>query len=1054
MSPMAVSEDALPSETGALAAWFAEGVRSEVEALEKGGGVQKYEVLSGKLIENTGTNQAIYRFIVADGTHLPEDASGRLQAGREEYAASVISQQANTIHIYVTGADELPLSMPRALLSVDDTALLRKLAEVLEGVGKNPERFGSLATTVFHPARAEVDFADLSKVSGISTVEGRHRRVLEQACGSSLTYVWGPPGTGKTFGIARLITSLIEAGERVLVTSHTHAAVDQALYELVMSESDKVGPLATHPFVKEGKVLRIGLTPEKKIPDEVRLDKVIEVMSHGLGARILELEAEVSPLNRTRASLRKVAAEWQKLVGFKENLKKAERELARLKEEEQTAKDKVERANNSIGARQDELDKAEHAWFRRARKVERAQTALEEAKKKSSEAEKELSRVEQNVNISRRSMSDLKIKVGEQGLVCKVLPPIEEVETELGKISSKIERLESEIRDLQNKLSQLEQELINNARVIFCTLTKSYTGKELVNQKFDAVIVDEISMALPPLIFVAAGRATKRVVLVGDFLQLPPIVRGDTTIGDKRLGTDIFHLAKIAIDGKPAYDLAALTWLDTQQRMLPAIAEVARHMVYRRAGPDYKDHEKVMKRPVPEWLNYLPENPLVIVDTADLHCWSGKQAGGLSRFNFYSATVAVEIAAMAAARIPKPAEDAAKPIGIVTPYSAQRRLLSKLIESLGLEPWVVAGTVHTFQGGQAEVVIFDSVLDDPYWSARLCMPRFSSDVKRDLNVAVTRARSKFVFVGSSDWLNRHSNPASGLGDMWACLIRGADLISAVEIVGPDFMKKVADGVTVTTGWTPMKGEEYMLEHLDEETFFSRFAGDINGATASIFALAPYFGSYRWPRVQPFLAASLARGIEVTIVTPPLSEAENPEYVQEVVKNLRALGAVVITASGLHGKDVIIDERIVYAGSMNWSSNRGRLEEIHRMNAPAYAKICLELMQARYVRRAAVQMDGSPRKCPYCRHQVQIVNQRKQSGAWDRYQAMKIGCTNLRCRGYLRDVNERLPFKERPLCRTDGRTQYRRVRSGRGEAWQCPKHPRECRIEKVVPGDLD
>ena len=72
---------------------------------------------------------------------------------------------------------------------------------------------------------------------------------------------------------------------------------------------------------------------------------------------------------------------------------------------------------------------------------------------------------------------------------------------------------------------------------------------------------------------------------------------------------------------------------------------------------------------------------------------------------------------------------------------------------------------HTFQGGEADLIIFDSVLDEPYFSARLCNPRDANDVKRDLNVAVTRAKNKFIFVGSSEWLNKHANPVSGRPDV-------------------------------------------------------------------------------------------------------------------------------------------------------------------------------------------------------------------------------------------------------------------------------------------------
>jgi len=134
---------------------------------------------------------------------------------------------------------------------------------------------------------------------------------------------------------------------------------------------------------------------------------------------------------------------------------------------------------------------------------------------------------------------------------------------------------------------------------------------------------------------------------------------------------------------------------------------------------------------------------------------------------------------------------------------------------------------------------------------------------------------------------------------------------------------------------------------------------------------------------------------------------------------------VITASG------IIDERIVYTGSMNWSSHRGRIEIIHRIEAPEYARICLDLLQVKHIRKAAVHDDGSIRVCPYCNMPTQIVNQRRQHGIWD-FQALKVGCSNPECKDYLRNINERPPYKYIPICLTDKRTKLRRIRRGKGE----------------------
>ena len=407
---------------------------------------------------------------------------------------------------------------------------------------------------------------------------------------------------------------------------------------------------------------------------------------------------------------------------------------------------------------------------------------------------------------------------------------------------------------------------------------------------------------------------------------------------------------------------------------------------------------------------------------------------------------------MASARIPKPEQDNAQPIGIVTPYAAQRRLLSKLIQALELSAWVAVGTVHTFQGGEAELIIFDTVLDEPYWTARLCNPKWSSEVKRDLNVAVTRARSKFVLVGSSAWLNHRAGPTSGLGQLWHHLKDHAVLVSALEMVKVGFAGRV-DRASATYR---IPGNTNVPAHsiLDENEFFDFFLNDLRGAKESIFGLVPFFGEYRWPQVEPFIREALERGVEVTFITPPLSEAQNRSYVERAIHSLRPLGGVVVSATGLHGKDIIIDAKIHYTGSLNWASHRGRAEIMHRTENAEYARTVLDYLQARHVRSAAGTV-VQPHTCPQCQGPTQVVNQARPMRQWDK-QPMKIGCARYQETGctYLVDINQRAPFLLPPLCEVDHQTRYRRVRRGRGESWVCPKHPKECERFKVVPGDVE
>lgn len=1040
-----------PLEADKLAAWFAEAVRAELTELEKKESDQCYELHAGQRVTPEKSPYAIYRFVLADSTLVPEDSRGTIEVEGRQLKVSVVAQEASRVDVQIDGAEALGAFVARAILHVDDLVLLRKLAEVLEAVASGTEPVSPLTTAIFHPISNGTCKLPLPATEALDRVTGEQRTVLEQACASEITFVWGPPGTGKTYVIAHLIAALIERGERVLMTSHTHAAVDQSIYELVKSaasDGSRAGPLANTDLERDGKVVRIGRVTNPKVPEAVRLDSIVERKGKGIQSEISELQRKAGPLSAKRAHLNAQLGEWKRLDELRRRLVETEQRVSKAVALGKHRVGEQAQAHARVQECREQVEKAGQAWFFRARKVEQAREALAAAERAYAIASKVAGEASASTRDAERAAESLRAEAKTQADTCARLPATETLQQQLMSVNAELDQLERRLTELRARLDALEKEIIADARVVAATLTKCYVGDQLDGQSFDALIVDEISMALPPLLFVAARLASRRVILVGDFKQLPPIVRSDNEVTNERLRQDAFHLAGVAQELEPT-DHSALTRLCTQRRMLRQIADAARHISY---GPMLVDHQDdVLKRAQPDWLKFLPANALVVIDTADLHCWCGRQAGSLSRFNLYSAQLAVELAAMAATAIRRPEDlTVARLIGIVTPYAAQRRLLSRLVQALDLTAWVDVGTVHTFQGAEAELIIFDSVLDEPYWTARLCNPNQSMEVKRDLNVALTRSRSKFLFVGSSEWLNRHAKPTSGLGQLWHYMKDHADLVSAHDLVEAGFTGRVADdrphGYRV-----PVQSESAVQEILDETTFFERFATDLREASESLVGLVPFFGEYRWPTVEPLIRAALDRGVEVTLVTPPPKEVENKSYVEKAVRSLRQLGAVVVASTGLHGKDIVIDSRIHYTGSLNWASHRGRVEIMHRTENSKYARMVLEYLQARHIRSASRQ-GNEPRTCPRG-HSVQVVNQAQTLRPWDK-QPMKLGCTeyqNTNCK-YLVDIDQRPPFLEAPRCTVDQRTKYRRVRRGRGEVWECPKHPKECQRFKVVLGD--
>jgi len=79
------------------------------------------------------------------------------------------------------------------------------------------------------------------------------QQAVQLCSNSSLAFVWGPPGTGKTTTLGHIVTELLAQGKRILVTSTTNAAVDQALEKLVSRPT-------VQKALAQGQIVRIGQT--------------------------------------------------------------------------------------------------------------------------------------------------------------------------------------------------------------------------------------------------------------------------------------------------------------------------------------------------------------------------------------------------------------------------------------------------------------------------------------------------------------------------------------------------------------------------------------------------------------------------------------------------------------------------------------------------------------------------------------------------------------------------------------------------------------------------
>jgi len=354
----------------------------------------------------------------------------------------------------------------------------------------------------------------------------------------------------------------------------------------------------------------------------------------------------------------------------------------------------------------------------------------------------------------------------------KIEKDIRDAMARVGAQRAKAKAHQKKFSELRDKLSKLREEaygkeskIVQHANLVACTAAKAAIGSQVFSRRFDAVLIDEASMLYLPYIVYAASLAKKRVSIFGDFMQIPPITQSSTRVLNL-LSKDIFRETMMHRYMTKRYSRTSESThrgniLEVQYRMMIPIMELVNTRIY--AGK-LKASEKIKNAE-------LKDDAILFYDTSKLNSQSFREATTNSRINILSGIVAIDIAV-------ESLKHGAKTVGIITPYRAQSKFLRAALNSMNLDSTVIsAATVHTFQGNERDVIVFDFVDDKPLPLGILLSsyPAYGtgergddsqgdmddiSEGERLLNVAMTRARKRLLFAGNFEYLSAKSNEGS------------------------------------------------------------------------------------------------------------------------------------------------------------------------------------------------------------------------------------------------------------------------------------------------------
>ena len=635
-------------------------------------------------------------------------------------------------------------------LFIDNTAMLEALANRLKDIAEQkPAGFNvDLAEDVLAnrskaapPGEISAEFLD-----GLRPLQ---KDAVRMAAGNTVTYLWGPPGTGKTLTLSALVRHFFAAGKRVLLASNTNQAVDQVLRKLCNALTNNgQRPLEQVEMLEQGKIVRVG-----KAGDELRVYQrfvtipgIVERRSVELRRQKTALEAEEAAELARSERARAVVAAFELLDRAKKELEAARISLrqteaglaALILEQQRLETKKADLIRELSGV---EGAGALRRAFMRSAVIIRAEIA--DVDLKIFAGASAISAGKERVSYLRAEIIRINHIIDGAAAVIATRTR-QDAQAEIDRAENSLAEIRRRIAEIDRQLADIEKSILANAQVVGATATRLFLSSNLFSG-FEVVVLDKASMLLLPAIFHAAGMAKDKVIVSGDFRQLPPILQSDQKAIRDEIGPDIFRVAGIEDAFDRCDNPKRAIMLEEQFRMADPICRLVSTKMYEdRLHTAAGRHASSRSPPYPF------EGPLTIVDTSYIGPVVAKDPVG-SKFNLMNALVVKNLCQYLNVNGFATNED----IGVAVPYRAQRKLVETLLIDAGLRPGIV-GTVHHFQGNEKRLMIVDLVdgLGLKLPGLWLQADNAREDGAKLFNVAISRAQDHLIFIGDLSWLDR------------------------------------------------------------------------------------------------------------------------------------------------------------------------------------------------------------------------------------------------------------------------------------------------------------
>lgn len=215
---------------------------NEIAYLKVNGG-KRQRIFDGKMIE-FNNERIIYTFEAEDEMNYPDGTPISIWVNQDSKPGIILGCEEFTIIIATTY--KLGVEVEVIEFSAEPWRLLISLIERLDEM---QERHSDIVKDIICNGYKAVDSSNAAIVTG-------QQAAIKMSHTEPITFIWGPPGTGKTESLAKIARSHITKGHRVLMLSHSNVSVDGAIMRVhSMAEASKPGALVRYGYARRKDLL-------------------------------------------------------------------------------------------------------------------------------------------------------------------------------------------------------------------------------------------------------------------------------------------------------------------------------------------------------------------------------------------------------------------------------------------------------------------------------------------------------------------------------------------------------------------------------------------------------------------------------------------------------------------------------------------------------------------------------------------------------------------------------------------------------------------------------